>query len=29
MEFLHYVAAPKNVSEDIIREVQEREAAKA
>jgi elongation factor G len=28
MEFLHYVAAPKNVSEDVIKEVKEREAAK-
>ncbi len=28
MEFLHYVAAPKNVSEEVIKEVKEREAAK-
>jgi elongation factor G len=28
MEFLHYVPCPKNVSDDVIREVQEREAAK-
>ena len=28
MEFLHYVAAPRNVSEDVIKEVKEREAAK-
>jgi elongation factor G len=28
MEFLHYVPAPKNVSEDVIKEVKEREAAK-
>ena len=28
MEFLHYVAAPKNISEDVIKEVKEREAAK-
>ena len=29
MEFLHYVPAPKNVAEDVIKEVQEREAAKS
>jgi len=28
MEFLHYVPCPKNVSEQVIKEVQEREAAK-
>jgi elongation factor G len=28
MEFLHYMPCPKNVSDDVIREVQEREAAK-
>ena len=28
MEFLHYVPAPKNVSEAVIKEVKEREAAK-
>jgi len=28
MEFLHYVAAPRNVSEEVIKEVKEREAAK-
>jgi len=29
MEFLHYMPAPKNVSEDVIKEVKEREAAAA
>ncbi len=28
MEFLHYVAAPRNVAEEVIKEVKEREAAK-
>jgi len=28
MEFLHYMPCPKNVSEDVIKEVKEREAAK-
>ena len=28
MEFEHYAACPKNVSDDVIKEVQEREAAK-
>lgn len=29
MEFLHYMPCPKNISEEVIKEVQEREAAKA
>lgn len=29
MEFLHYMPCPKNVAEDVIKETQEREAAKA
>ena len=29
MEFLHYMPAPRNVSEDVIKEVKEREAAAA
>lgn len=29
MEFLHYVPAPKNVADDVIKEVAEREAAKS
>jgi len=28
MEFLHYMPCPKNVADDVIKEVQEREAAK-
>ena len=28
MEFSHYAACPKNVAEDVIKEAQEREAAK-
>jgi elongation factor G len=28
MEFSHYAPVPKNVAEDVIKEVKEREAAK-
>jgi elongation factor G len=28
MEFLHYMPCPKNVAEQVVKEVQEREAAK-
>ena len=28
MEFSHYAATPKNVAENVIKEAQEREAAK-